>query len=448
MKKKGLQGTAQVFRFTFSRQARKTGWLLGTILPALVFLIAIPVILLLADRANEKPTEASPLKTVYIADETGLPADYAALNLTEDEAFTAVDYRLCKDLPEALELAGQETFALALQVRMEEGCYQLQLVRPENTELSGYDADSFGSFLTQWFPVISVQKSGIDPMTLAELGPQVVSGASTGEAYREQSEQGGFEMVREIMDIVLPYVGIMLLYFMVLVYGQGIAGSVVLEKSSKLMDTMLISLQPEAMILGKTLAGALAGILQMAAWIAGIAGGCILGKALVLAANPDSELAMIQFFQLLGRTSGLFTAESVILAVLLMLCGFLMYCGIASIGGALAPRAEDLGSCNSIFTLLLVVSLLLTMFGETGKSTSMVSDAVWMNYLPFTAVLCTPARALLGTASVGTCLISLALTLVLTLAAILAAGRLYKLLTFYRGKAPKITDIPKLLRAE
>ena len=70
------------------------------------------------------------------------------------------------------------------------------------------------------------------------------------------------------------------------------------------------------------------------------------------------------------------------------------------------------------------------------------------NFVPFTAVLCTPARALLGTASVGTCLVSLALTLLLALAAIYVAGRLYKLLTFQKGKAPKITDIPKLLRAE
>ena len=49
---------------------------------------------------------------------------------------------------------------------------------------------------------------------------------------------------------------------------------------------MLLSLQPEAMVLGKLLAAALAGILQMGAWIAGIVIGCVLGNTLVLGYLP------------------------------------------------------------------------------------------------------------------------------------------------------------------
>lgn len=448
MKKKGLQGTLRVFRFSFARLAGKKGWLLGTVMPALLLLIAIPTALLIADRMKSKPETVSPVRTVFVADETGLPADYAALCRTGEAGFSDIEYVLCSDLDEALGFASDAESALALQVDMDETGYSLRLVRPENSDLNGGEASAFADHLRTWFPVIAVQKSGIDAATLSELGAQIVSGSSTGEAYRTRSEQSGFELMREIVNVVLPYLGIMLLYFMVLVYGQGVAGSVVLEKSNKLMDTMLLSLQPEAMVLGKLLAAALAGILQMGAWIAGIVGGCVLGNALVLAQNPESELAVIRFFGMLGNASGLFTAGNVILGVLILLSGFLMYCAIAAIGGALAPRAEDLGSCNSVFTMLLVASFLLTMFGETGSSTAMVSDAAWMNCVPFTAVLVTPARALLGKVPVGTSLVSLALIWLLTLAAVFIAGRLYKLLTFHKGKAPKITDIPKLLRAD
>ena len=448
MKRKGLQGTAKVFRFSFARLAGKKGWLLGTILPALLLLIAIPAALLIADRAKSKPETVSPVRTVFVADETGLPADYAALRETGESGFADIEYVSCADFDEALECASETENALALQVCMDETGYQLRLVRPEDSALRGGDAGDLKAYLRTRFPVIALQKSGIDARTLAELGAQIASGASTSEAYRTRSEQSGFELMREIVDAVLPYLGIMLLYFMVLIYGQGIAGAVVLEKSNKLMDTMLLSLRPEAMVLGKLLAGALTGILQMAAWIAGIVGGCVLGNALVLAQDPESELAVIRFFGLLGKASGLFTAGNVVLSVLILLSGFLMYCGIAAIGGALAPRAEDLGSCNSVFTMLLVASFLLTIFGETGSSTAMVSDAAWMNYVPFTAVLCTPARVLLGKVPLGTSLVSLALIWLLTLAAVLIAGRLYQLLTFHKGKAPKITDIPKLLRAD
>lgn len=446
MKKRGLQGTGSVFRFSFRQQAGKTGWLVATILPMLLLLILIPAIMLLVERGSRKPDKPTLLKYVFIGDETGVNTDYAVLNQAEDPVFSSIEYETCADLSDALQKASARSDALALEVRLAEENYELRLVRPEGTELSSGEASRFGRFLTEHFQMITVQKSGISPEVLAELGPQVVSGASTSEAYRSEKEQDGFAAVREILDIVLPYLCIMLLYFLVLFYGQGIAGSVILEKSSKLMDTMLLSLRPEAMILGKTLAGALAGILQMAAWIAGVAGGCILGKTLILSVYPDSTMGLLQFFSLLGRISGLFTWQSIVLAALLLAAGFLMYCAIASIGGALASRPEDLGSCNSIFTLLLVASLLLTIYGETGNSGSIVSDAAWMNFVPFTAVMTTPARALMGRASNLTCLISLLLTLALSLLAILLAGRLYRLLTFRRGDPPKVRDIPRLLR--
>lgn len=447
MKKKGLQGAGRVFRFTFHQQAWKPGWMLMTILPMVIFLVAIPLIMLLVEQHRDEPVTETPIRQVCVADETGLPADYSVLNQTEDEVFSNIRYDVCDNVDTALKEASAQENALVLEVRWENEGYELRLIRPEGTALTSGNVSDYGYFLTANFHVIGIQKSGIEPAVLAELGPQIYSGATTSEAYREDSDRSDFEVIREVLNIVLPYLCIMMLYFMVLIYGQGIAGAVVLEKSSKLMDTMLLSLRPEAMILGKTLAGAMAGILQMAAWIIGVVGGCVIGKAAVLAVSPNSTMGLLQFFSLLGSASGLFTPAGIILAVLLMLCGFLMYCAIASIGGALASRAEDLGSCNSIFTMLLVVSFLLTFFGETSSSSSMVSDAPWMNYVPFTAVLCTPARILLGKVSTGVCILSVVLTLALALIAILIAGRLYKLLTFRKGDPPKMKDIPKLLRS-
>lgn len=447
MKKKGLQGAGQVFRFTFRTQTCRPGWLLATLLPMVIFLIAIPLVMLLIEQHRDEPIAETPIRQVYVVDETGLPAEYSVLNQTEDAVFSKITYQSCPDRNTALRAAGAQAAALVLEVRWADNHFVLSLIRPEGTALSSDDASDYGYFLTAHFSLIGIQKSGIKPDVLAELGPQMTSGATTSEAYREDSDRSEFEAIREILNMALPYLCIMLLYFMVLIYGQGIAGAVVLEKSSKLMDTMLLSLRPEAMILGKTLAGAAAGILQMAAWIVGIAGGCALGKALVLAVSPNSTMGILQFFSLLGTASGLFTPAGVILAILLLLCGFLMYCAIASIGGALAPRAEDLGSCNSVFTMLLVVSFLLTIFGETSSSSAMVSDAPWMNFVPFTAVMCTPARILLGQVSTGVGILSVVLTLALALIAIIIAGRLYKLLTFRKGNPPKVKDIPKLLRS-
>lgn len=446
MRKKGLEGAGTVFRFSFRQQTGKTGWRLTTILPALLLLLAIPLVMLIALRSADKEVTETPVRAVYVADLTGIPSDYSLLNEAGDSVFSKIEYIPAADAEAAVAAAGEREGALALLTELGESGYELTLIRPEGTSLKASEAKDYLRFLRDAFPVLAREKSGLTEAQLAELSKAVLSGSSTSAAWRDDSIKDGYETIREALEMALPYLGIMLLYFMVLVYGQGVAGSVILEKSSKLMDAMLLSLRPQAMILGKTLAGWLAGVVQMAAWVAGAVLGCVLGRFLVLQLEPGSTMGILQFFSMLGAASGLFTLPNIILAVALILAGFLMYCAIASIGGAMASKPEDLGSCNSIFTLLLLASFFLTMYGESSSSRSLVSNAAWMNYVPFTAVMSTPARALLGQVPLYTGLISLLLTLAVALLAVLAAGKLYRLLVFRRGDPPKLADVPKLLR--
>ena len=448
MRKKGLEGTGTVFRFSLRQQTGTVGWRLTTLLPAILLLILIPTIMLIVLRTGDEEITETPVTAVYVADETGVPTDYSVLRETGDPVFSGIEYFSAADTEAALTAAGQREGALALKVTLGENGYELTVLRPEGTTLSARDAREYTGYLQDTFPAAARLKSGLTEAQLAELSLPVLSDASTAEAYRDDSLKDGFETVREVLEMVLPYVCIMVLYFMVLIYGQGVAGSVILEKSSKLMDTMLLSLQPQAMILGKTLAGWLAGVLQLLCWVAGAVLGCVLGRFLVLQLQPDSTMGVIQFFRMLGAASGLFTLPGVILSAVLILAGFLMYCAIASIGGALASKQEDLGSCNSLFTILLLASFFLTMYGGSSGSRSLVASADWMNYVPFTAVMCTPARALLGQVSPVTVLVSLVLTLAVALLAVLAAGKLYRLLVFRRGDPPKLADVPKLLRGE
>ncbi|MBR4691722.1 MAG: ABC transporter permease [Oscillospiraceae bacterium] len=448
MRKKGLRGAKTVFLFTLRQQMQRAGWQVMTLLPAILLLIGIPLAMVLVQLSQGKEEKATELSAVYVVDETGLPGDYAVLNEGLSEIFTGIEYVPASDADAALAAAAGRDRSLVLLASFGEQGYELTVLRPEGTVLTASDASAFASFLRENYAILARQRSGLTEAQLAELSRPVTSDASTSEEYRDGSLRSGYAVVREVLELVLPYLCIMVLYFMVLIYGQGIAGNVILEKSSKLMDTMLVSLQPEGMILGKTLAGWLAGVLQMLAWAVGCALGCVLGRFLVLQIDPGSTMGILSFFDMLGEASGLFTLPGVLLAAAIILAGFLMYCAIGSIGGALASKPEDLGSCNSLFTLLLLASFFLTMFGENSSgSRSLVANAAWMNYVPFTAVMSTPARALLGQVSVYTALISLVLTLAVALLAVLLAGRLYRLLVFRRGDPPKLKDVPALLKA-
>ena len=157
-----------------------------------------------------------------------------------------------------------------------------------------------------------------------------VTGGRTGEGQ-----------AADVLSMVLPFVSLMLLYFLVLLYGQGTAASVLLEKTSKLMDLFLVSVEPTAMVLGKVLATALAGLLQLAVWILSLMGGFAAGGALARQTAPGVTLPLLEVLRGAGRLAGLFSVPAMLEAVGLLLAGFLLYCSLSAIGGSLAGKVED-----------------------------------------------------------------------------------------------------------
>lgn len=241
-----------------------------------------------------------------------------------------------------------------------------------------------------------------------------------------------------LLSMLLPFASLMLLYFLVLLYGQSTAASVILEKTSKLMDLFLVSVEPGAMVL----ATALAGLLQLAVWAAGLAGGFAIGGAVVR--QTGVTLPLLEVLKGVGRLTGLFSVPAMLEAAGLLLAGFLLYCSLSAIGGSMAGKAEDLSSTNVLFSLVLVASFFCCMFA--GGMDGMTSSARWLDYVPFTAILVTPSRVLLGQTSLLGGLVSLALVVVCAGLLTALAGRVYRLMSLYKGNPPTPRRVLRMLR--
>lgn len=247
-----------------------------------------------------------------------------------------------------------------------------------------------------------------------------------------------------LLSMLLPFASLMLLYFLVLLYGQSTAASVILEKTSKLMDLFLVSVEPTAMVLGKVLATALAGLLQLAVWILSLMGGFAAGGALARQTAPSVTLPLLEVLKGVGRLTGLFSVPAMLEAAGLLLAGFLLYCSLSAIGGSMAGKAEDLSSTNVLFSLVLVASFFCCMFA--GGMDGMTSSARWLDYVPFTAILVTPSRVLLGQTSLLGGLVSLALVVVCAGVLTALAGRVYRLMSLYKGNPPTPRRVLRMLR--
>ncbi len=472
--KKDLKDFGKIFSFTFFHQVKAKGYMAATIILALICLVLPAAGMAIAEYVSMDGVEeedgffedgvfeevkSSPVKQVYVVDNTeGEQIDFSYLALVGEEEFQDVVYTDCEDINQAAELAEGTENSLILVLENRMGSHHVQVLLPDESAMEMDDAWAFESFLNQYFQVALIEKSGLDYSSIGVLNSPVylteevlLPGESEGAEDTvpedgiiiEDEEEDGMGVLKMVLSYVLPYFNIMILYFMVLLYGQSIAGNVILEKSSKLMDTFLVSVKPWTMIFGKVAAIVAASCLQLLLWIACLVSGFALGTVLVKTINPQTEMILVMVFDNLENFTQIFSIPGTIVGILILLAGFMLYSTLASICGAVVEKQEDLSSSIGVFTMVLVISFFCTLWGGLMTESGAAS---WMNWVPFTATLITPSNLMIGLVSVGEGLISLGIILVSIFLLMLVAGKVYQMMALYRGKAPSIKKLIQMLR--
>lgn len=450
---KELKGLRKIFAFTLRQQITTKGYRAAVAVGVLLCL-CLPVIIMTAvevfggSDSGEEAFQPPDIAEVFVVDISSTPeADLSVLNQLGFEYFTDIKYTACGgDIDSARQLAAAEGNSLMLVIDEVESGYVLSVVLPENSALTKDDARVFENFIQQSFSYVLMEKSGLDYSSLMTLMAPVSSEVSSyyeadGEEISPEDES--VESFKHLISYFLPFVLIMVMYFLVLFYGQGVSTSVIMEKNSKLMDYFLITVRPGAMVIGKVLAIALAAAIQFLSWAIAAVCGFALGTLAVTTINPDTQMLLIQIFRGLGALAGMFSAPGLVMALFLLLSGFLLYCSLAAIGGALAGKPEDLSSTNVIFTLVLIISFFAVIYG--GLSIEGSSPTI-LSWIPFTAILITPAQLIMGEMSIIAGLGVLAIVLAVSLLIMLLAGKLYKTTALHKGDPPKLSKVIGMLR--
>ncbi len=453
-----------VFSYSFGNQVKAKGYKITTIVLAILLLFG-PLLILpavqLYQKNNDDSLDPSAVTAVYTVDERGVATDLSPMNNLGEEDYSNIEYRSFGSVEEALEAAHKgDGYALVLQITAgSTGAPVLQLVNPEGSNLTSKDADNYREFIRAYRDQLSsllLDDSAMSAEELLTLTMPVSVNSYTVTDYRTgSSEEFAAEFqknsILEGLSFGIPYFSIMIMYFMVILYASGVTASVSMEKSSKLMDTMLVSVRPEAMVLGKMLAIVSAAVMQIVIWLVCGIVGLVGGTLLSLVVNPQQ---LVNFFDLVGSSSAaaaatagaeeaaesftLFTPGGFLLAVLIIIAGFILYCSIAAIGGSFASTKEEAASANSSFTLILVASFLVTL---NGGGMSSAATPEWMVLFPFTSILVSPGAAILGTMPTWLLLAGLAITLILALVLVALAGRVYHSMSLYKGNKPNMKQV-------
>lgn len=244
--------------------------------------------------------------------------------------------------------------------------------------------------------------------------------------------------INYILGIVLG----MLLYMVIIIYGQMVLTSVVEEKSSRVLDVMVTSCSPFQLMMGKILGIATVALTQIAIWaVLVIAASKFLIPALFSADIAATSDMMLQgVMGTLGDT-GYITMLFAYLA-LFILGGFLLYASLYAAAGSAVDSVQDGQQFNTIIMMPIILAMIVMMSVFNDPNSPI---AFWASMIPFTSPIVMIARIPFGipTWEIATSLVVLYLSFVLTT---WLSAKIYRIGIFMHGKRPSWSELAKWIK--
>ncbi|MCR5279925.1 MAG: ABC transporter permease [Lachnospiraceae bacterium] len=443
----------KVFRFTFKNQAGTGSYKTGTAVFGLILFLLPVIIFGIIGVVRSKDTGLKPCNAdrVLVINPLNPEADFNILNSTGFEDYTSIAYSNVSSVEAALETVKEKGYknTLVLEFVPDETAATLCTVIPEGSDITKKQAKNFDKFLQNNRNLCAILASGASLEDMASLYAVTetdiynTSGYNNGVSLLSDTSALNDQInaqIRPIFNMVLVYAITMIMYFIIIVYGNSIMQNVVLEKGNKLMDTMLISLKPQAMILGKLLGVLSAALLQFFIWVACLFFGLFASVKVYKFICPERPLGIVTFFESF-KELGIFTPGAIVIALLVLLFGIIFYAAIAGICGAISSSKEEAAANQGLFMGVLLVSFYIVLFGGI-KSTG---ASAWMYIFPGTGSMLLPAGICTGTVSNTVALISLVVMILSTVLLIFLAGKLYTMMALYKGNKVNLSKALKML---
>lgn len=379
------------------------------------------IIFVYSQHENKEEKDTS-IEKVWILEGT-LEKDF--LKADEDIAKTYQDItvKTVSDMEEvSLEQIGEK--GILIEIEKKKKSYCLTGVIAKDSQISKDEAKDFLNLVKESFYNKLVEESGISQIDLELLKKDRI-----GNVYEIGDSEFGIKWI--ITVAVVMFVEIVI-YLLIAMYGQSIMMEVSSEKTSKLMETMLVDVYPEALVSGKILGIAFLGILQVLLWIGGLIYGFVTGVLLgsVLFPEESSSYGVVMettknYGIDINLTSGL------LMALFIIGLGILLYCFLSGIPGSLIAKPEHAGNVQQLIQIPLMVCFMVVYYAIFSEEKELL---VILRYFPFTAPFVLPGELIVGTSSVGTGWIVSGILLISVVLLGILSGKIYKYKALNSGK--------------
>lgn len=401
-----LSGTGQVYRFTLSQLLKSRANRVTLIIMVLLAAVSMPLTALLGGETPETSDTAG-LASVRVDNRTDLVLDFSG-----DAYWADTDFSADAGEPDAVvTVTGDETG------------YQVAVVGSESADAG--ELSQLAETARQAVRDACLRAAGLSSRQLEALT------ASTGEA---DSHEEGFWV---------QYGYSILAMILCLMSASYVIRAVVEEKDSRLVELLLVSVKPMALLAGKILAVMAFTFGWLLAMLAGLGVSCGLTAGLmgpgVLQKQLSGLLAAVPRVQ-----EDLWQAAGVLLVLLVSLgLGYLTMSLIGGVAGACCSGMEEAGEATGPVMLLTMAGYLASCVVGAVPSGPV---AVFSTLCPIVSIFCAPVQFAGGNVSIWLVLASWVIQAAVIWGLLTLASRVYAGLIVHRGSRVKLRELMSMAK--
>ena len=429
-----FRGWKEVFGFTFSQNVKTKGFKSAfIIITVALFLIGFGINVIIGYFMNKEHTKkefVNEIEELVIVNETEMPSSviegYAEYSkYAQNMIITVSD----KNKDDAVDFSNEENEKkVVLNVYFSDNYFEEDEEKDEKSAfvvdvysveaISNKNAKKIAKEFTEYFEENRYVLTDI-PGDVAVLLDMNI----TGEVVDVQDKDENIGAM--LIKVFVPMITVLVIYFIILLYGQTIGKALVVEKDSKLMETLLISVKPYAVVFGKVLAMYLVALMQVFTWVIAAVAGFMAGDMFAENTYEKYNNPIKEVMSFLAKdTKSAFSIEAVIIGILAFAVGILLYFTFAALVASNATKTEELTNGMAIFQMIVVIGFLAAYMIPLMQAESPILK--YLRYIPITSPYMVTSDVIIGNMGILDGIISLIIMILCTVITILLTGKIYK----------------------
>lgn len=228
----------------------------------------------------------------------------------------------------------------------------------------------------------------------------------------------------------VAYIGVFVIYMIIIIYGTSVATSVAREKNDRTMELLITNTSSTSLIVGKVFSSLLVSIGQVTLTIISALLGLIINKS----TYPE------QLFELVTQN---ISAQLIIVFLVFIFLGSLLYYFVYAALGSLVSRVEDVSNAVGPIQIIFVAAFLIATYGMYDPSGSLITIG---SYIPFTSPMAMFVKYSMTEVGLFDIILSLSLLILTTILLAYFSIKIYRKATLNYGNKLSLVKIIKDLK--